>query len=344
MSETFDPRRVFAPGVFDGTTALVTGAGRGIGEAIAVGFAELGADVVLASNEPDELQVVGEKISALGRQSLEVDVNIRDVASVEALRDAALARFGSVDFVINNAGGQFQAHPFAISDNGWRSVIDLNLNGTWNMCSRFMPHLMERGRGSIVNIVHIFCFERGAPMFVHSGAARAGVVNLTRSLAPYLEERNVTINALAPGVTVSPAAAANYGFTEEEWRAQPSTIAIRRPRGHGRDRTLPLLPGGTNDERQRGRRRRRRNPEQLAAARRAHGPGQAGRSLRRLTACRARGRRRDPSLPPKRDPCTRRSQLERTTQADGVMIVPPQPGLGSLLLKLWQPVLVRPPT
>ncbi len=222
MNEVSDPRRVFTHGLFAGTTALVTGAGRGIGRAIALGFAELGANVVLASNEPDELKAVGEEMGGLGRESLEVDVNIRDVGSVEALRDAALKRFGSIDFVINNAGGQFLAHPFAISDNGWRSVIDLNLNGTWNVCSRFIPHLMERERGSIVNIVHIFCFERGAPMFAHSGAARAGVINLTRSLAPYLEERGVTINALAPGTTVSPAAAANYGFTEDEWRAQPS--------------------------------------------------------------------------------------------------------------------------
>src|SRR5262249_2028082 len=223
------PHGIFAPGLFAGTTALVTGGGRGIGKAVALGFARLGGNVVIASNAPAELEEAAPEIEATGAGCLQVDMNIRDVASVEQLRDGAIARFGAVDFVINNAGGQFLAHPFKISDNGWRAVVDLNLNGTWNMCSRFMPHLMERGRGSIVNIIHVFCFERGAPMFAHSGAARAGVVNLTRSLAPYLEERNVTINALAPGTTVSPAAAANYGFTEDEWRAQPSRARYADP-------------------------------------------------------------------------------------------------------------------
>jgi peroxisomal trans-2-enoyl-CoA reductase len=223
------PDGIFAPGLFAGRTALVTGGGRGIGKAIALGFARLGADVVIASNEPQEMAETAREIEATGAACLQVDMNIREIASVERLRDEAIARFGAVDFVINNAGGQFLSHPFKISDNGWRSVIDLNLNGTWNMCSRFMPHLMSRGRGSIVNIVHVFCFERGAPMFAHSGAARAGVVNLTRSLAPYLEQRNVTINALAPGTTVSPAAAANYGLTEEEWRAQPSRARFADP-------------------------------------------------------------------------------------------------------------------
>src|SRR5439155_26234125 len=106
-----------------------------------------------------------------------------------------------------------------------RAVIDLNLNGTWNVCSRFMRHMMERQSGSIVNLAHVFSFERGAPMFAHSGAARAGVVNLTRSLAPYLEQRNVTINVLAPGTTLSPEAAANYGLTVDESRAKATQRA-----------------------------------------------------------------------------------------------------------------------
>ena len=78
-------------------------------------------------------------------------------------------------------------------------MVDLNLNGTWNMVSRFMGPMTEAGFGAIVNVVHIFSFDRGAPWFVHSGAARAGVVSMTRSMAPYLGYHGVTINALAPG-------------------------------------------------------------------------------------------------------------------------------------------------
>ena len=214
-----DPRSIFAPDLFAGTTAIVTGGGTGIGRATALGFARYGASVVLASRNVDNLRAVGEEIDADGGAHLVVETNIRDIDAVERLRDTALDRFGAVDFVVNNAGGQFMAPPSAISDNGWRAVVDLNLHGTWNMCSRFLPHLIDRGRGTIVNVVHAYTGERGAPMFAHSGAARAGVIGLTRSLAPYAEAAGVTVNAMAPGNTMSAKAAANYGYTEDEWRA-----------------------------------------------------------------------------------------------------------------------------
>jgi NAD(P)-dependent dehydrogenase (short-subunit alcohol dehydrogenase family) len=215
-----DPRNIFAEGLFEGKVALVTGGGRGIGAAVALGFAERGADIVIASRTGADLRHTAARIEEFGVQCLAMETNIRDTASVDALQQAVMERFGRVDFLINNAGGQFMAHPFAISDNGWRSVIDLNLNGTWNVIGRFVRAMMQAGSGSIVNVVHAFAFERGAPMFAHSGAARAGVINLTRSLAPYLEGRNVTINAIAPGVTISDAAAANYGLSAEDWRAR----------------------------------------------------------------------------------------------------------------------------
>lgn len=193
------PLDVFAPDLFRGRVALVTGGGTGIGRETALGFARYGADVIIAGRTPETLDATAGEIDALGVRALAVPTNIRDPLQVDALRDRALDELGKVDFLVNNAGGQFPALPSQISDNGWRSVVDLNLNGTWNMINRFMGPMTEAGFGSIVNIIHVFSFDRGAPLFVHSGAARAGVLNMTRTMAPYLGYHGVTINAFAPG-------------------------------------------------------------------------------------------------------------------------------------------------
>ena len=187
------------PGLFAGRTALVTGGGSGIGRVIARRFAALGSQVVLAGRHQETLAAAQGEIEAAGGTALAQPTDIRQVDQVDALVKAALARFGRIDFVVNNAGGQFPARPSEISDRGWRAVVDLNLNGTWNVLSRVGPHLLAQRSGAVVNVVHVYVFGRGAPTFAHSGAARAGVVNLTRSLAAYWARHDVTINALAPG-------------------------------------------------------------------------------------------------------------------------------------------------
>ncbi len=201
----------FAPDLFRGKTVLVTGGGRGIGKQTALAFARLGANLVIAGRRPENLDPTHDEIEALGVECLAVPTDIRKTEQVDALQTAAVERFGAIDCLVNNAGGQFPARPGAISDNGWRAVVDLNLNGTWNMCSRFGKAMAERGSGAIVNVVHIYSFDRGSPAFAHSGAARAGVVSLTRSLAYYWARRGVNVNALAPG-SVSTA-----GLHEEEF-------------------------------------------------------------------------------------------------------------------------------
>jgi NAD(P)-dependent dehydrogenase (short-subunit alcohol dehydrogenase family) len=210
---------VFADDVFAGRVAVITGGGTGLGREVALSFAALGAQVVIAGRSQESLDQVVETVLGDGGSCLAVPTNIREIDQVEALRDVAYATHGRVDFLINNAGGQFPSLPSGVSDNGWRAVVDLNLNGTWNMTNRFMQPMAQAGFGAIVNVVHTFSLDRGAPMFVHSGAARAGVVNLVKTLAPYLMRHGVTINAFAPGIFSTPgmvgAELETIGHTEE---------------------------------------------------------------------------------------------------------------------------------
>jgi NAD(P)-dependent dehydrogenase (short-subunit alcohol dehydrogenase family) len=202
--------QTFAPGLFRGRSVLITGGGRGIGRAAALGFAQLGASVAIAARDPAPLEATRAEIEALGGRCLARSADIRDAQSVAQLRDHVLGELGRLDFLVNNAGGQFPARPSQISERGFRAVVDLNLLGTWQMIQRFAPDLIAGGDGAIVNVVHNQVGERGAPLFLHSGAARAGVVSLTRTVALYLAHRGVTVNALAPG------AVDTQGFREKE--------------------------------------------------------------------------------------------------------------------------------
>lgn len=225
---------VFAAGLFDDQVAVVTGGGSGLGREVAHAFAHLGGHAVVAGRTVSRLDAVVRSIEEEGGHCTAVPTDIREPGQVEALRDAVYGRLGRVDCLVNNAGGQFPALPSAISDNGWRAVVDLNLHGTWTMTNRFMGPMADAGAGAIVNVVHTFSFERGAPMFAHSGAARAGVVNMVKTLAPYLMRRGVTINAFAPGIFSSPGLAeselAAVGRTEEgftdELVAEGTTVRL----------------------------------------------------------------------------------------------------------------------
>ena len=209
-SDTLDPLSTYANDLFKGQTALVTGGGRGIGKETALAFARLGANVVIASRNIENLEKTKVEIEALGVKCLAIPMSIRKIEEVDAMLAEVNEKFGAIDHLINNAGGQFPSRPWDISDSGWRSVIDLNLNGTWTMCDRVGTQMMKRGKGSIVNIVHVYTFNRGASFFAHSGAARAGVVSMTKSLAYYYARHGVNINALAPGTIET------QGLQEEE--------------------------------------------------------------------------------------------------------------------------------
>lgn len=183
---------VFMPDLLAGSTALVTGGGTGLGRAIAAGLSAAGADVVIAARRQEVLDVAATEISAATGNPVAVDlVDIRDRASVEAL-----AGRHDVDILVNNAGGQFPQEARRFSPNGWNSVVDLNLNGTWSMTQVFGNQMLDGSGGVIVQIVAIV--GRGLPGIAHSAAARAGVIELARTLA-FEWGPKVRVNCVAPG-------------------------------------------------------------------------------------------------------------------------------------------------
>jgi citronellol/citronellal dehydrogenase len=182
----------FAPDLLAGRTALVTGGGTGLGRAIAEGLSAAGASVVIAARRRDPLDVAATEITALTGNPVAADtVDIRDRETVEAL--AARHR---IDVLVNNAGGQFPQKARDFSPNGWRSVIDLNLNGTWTMTQVFGNQMLDGDGGTIVQVVALV--GRGMPGIAHSSASRAGVVELSRTLA-FEWGPKVRVNCVAPG-------------------------------------------------------------------------------------------------------------------------------------------------
>ena len=188
------------PGTFDGACVFVTGAGTGLGKAIASEFARLGADVVIASRKPEHLEAGKEAIEAIGARVLTVTCDIRDEESVAAAFDAATAAFGLPGVLVNNSAANFPVPAEDMSPNAWRTVVDITLNGTFVCCREFgRRHLAAGTPGSIVNIGASYAWT-GGPGFVHSAAAKAGVKNLTESLAVEWGPYGIQVNCLVPGL------------------------------------------------------------------------------------------------------------------------------------------------
>lgn len=198
MSESERFRSVFRPGLFDEQVVLVTGGGSGIGRCIAHELASLGAHVVIAGRRQEPLDVVVAEIAEASGRAQAVSLNIREPEAVEAALRALVAEHGRLDGVVNNAGGQFPIQAGELSQNGWLAVLDTNLNGTWWVSQHaYRQAFREQGSGAIVNMVADVWM--GAPGMVHTGAARAGVMNMTVTLAAEWARDGVRVNAVAPG-------------------------------------------------------------------------------------------------------------------------------------------------
>ena len=190
---------VYRDGLLDGKVVLVSGGGTGIGKAIAFLAARLGADVVICGRTESKLEEARAAIAeGTGREPVISAMSIREPEAVEQLLDMVHDRFGRLDTLVNNAGGQFPQDAIDFSRKGWSAVIDLNLNGTWWMMQEAARRWREKGvGGNIVNIVaHV---ERGMPQAAHSCAARAGVIYLSKTIATEWAPLNIRVNCVAPG-------------------------------------------------------------------------------------------------------------------------------------------------
>lgn len=181
-------------------TAVVAGAGSGIGQGCALRLAELGYHVIASGRNPDKLAETVSKIAEQGGSGEAFAADVRDWARMEEL--AAHVEDRGVDLLINSAGGQFVKPSAEISSNGWRSVIDTNLTGSFNLCRQLYPALARR-KASVVLIIAAI-WRKPMPGVVHSAAARAGVVQMTRTLAMEWARDGVRLNALSPGLTDTP--------------------------------------------------------------------------------------------------------------------------------------------
>lgn len=214
----------FRDGLFDGQVALVSGAGRGIGKAIAFQLARLGAKVALCGRDEARLNATADRLRTLGADVLAHPMSIRDPDAVAKLYDAVWAKFGTLDLVVNNAGGQFPQAAIDFSPKGWNAVIDTNLNGTWYMMQTAARRWRDAKRGgNIVNIVTVI--GRGMPGVAHTCAARAGVIYVSKTVAIEWAPLGIRVNCVAPGAIMTEGMEV---YPEEARTALPKTNLMKR--------------------------------------------------------------------------------------------------------------------
>jgi len=196
--ELRDLETVYRSDLFAEKTVIVSGAGSGLGKAIATLFARLGANLIICGRNEEKLADAKAFFESLGGPVAAHPMSIRDPDQVDEFMSAAWSDFGGVDVLVNNAGGQFPQAAIDFTPKGWNAVIDTNLNGTWYMTQAAARRwIAEKRPGNVVNIVADIW--RGLPGIAHTAAARAGVVYLSKTIAVEWAPHDIRVNCVAPG-------------------------------------------------------------------------------------------------------------------------------------------------
>ncbi|MFC4543363.1 SDR family NAD(P)-dependent oxidoreductase [Halosolutus amylolyticus] len=200
----------------DGDVAIVTGASSGIGEGIAETFADNGVDVVICSREQENVDPVADRITESDRpgEALAIECDVTDREAVDALVEATVEEFGGLDVLVNNAGASFMAGFDDISENGWKTIVDINLHGTYNCLQAAEEHLKDGG-GTVINFASV-AGTQGSPYMSHYGAAKAAIVNLTTTLSYEWAGDGVRVNCIAPGFVATEGVESQMGISADE--------------------------------------------------------------------------------------------------------------------------------
>lgn len=224
---------MFRDPIFDGKVAIITGGGSGLGKSIAQRFAGLGAKVTLAGRRQEPLTAARDEIASAGGQALAIPTDVRKPEEVEAMMRATHEAFGRIDILVNNAAGNFLCPAGKLSYNGWRSVVDIVLNGSFYCSRAAFPYMRQQGSGRILNILATYAFGAN-PGTIHSASAKAGVLAMTRTLAVEWARYNILVKAIAPGYFPTPGAADRLwpGDPDEQLARMRRAVPVGRTGEH----------------------------------------------------------------------------------------------------------------